>query len=145
MYSTETILETVLLLHPRLEELLGAEIGQQVNTQLLQLLSQIQAEAPVENQLIELLAQHEPTRREMRELLDRQTESDRTTTLTKPLTTKGSSFQPLPGDSIKPQSKPQFQCPQCDYTWSRLKLGKPTPLCPEHHIPLKLIQVTQST
>jgi rubrerythrin len=133
MYSTETILETVLLLHPRLEELLGAEIGQQVNTQLLQLLSQIQAEAPVENQLIELLAQHEPTRREMRELLDRQTESDRTT--------KGPSFQPLPGKS-NPQPKPQFQCPQCGYTWSRLKLGKPTPLCPEHHIPLKFIAPT---
>jgi hypothetical protein len=131
MYSTEAILEAVLIIRPRLENLLGAETAQQVNTQLLQLLSQIQAEIPVENQLLELLAQYEPTRREMRELLNHPEESYRTT--------KNTGFERLPGAS-DPQPKPQFRCPKCSHSWSRLKLGKPTPLCPTHGIPLELIE-----
>jgi transposase-like protein len=103
---------------------------QQVTIQLQQLLSQIQAEEPVENQLLELLAHYEPTRQEMRTQLDRSNDSDRTT--------KGIGFAPLLGDN-EPQPKPQFKCPHCDYTWSRLKLGKPTPFCPIHKILLKPI------
>jgi hypothetical protein len=137
MYSTNDILEAVLLILPRLEELLGTETGQQVNTQIQQLLHQIQAKEAVENQLLELLAQHEPTRQEMKKQLGRSEDSDRTT--------KGIGYAPLPGDSTyapllgdsEPLPKPQFKCPHCEYTWSRLKLGKPTPFCSVHKVLLK--------
>jgi hypothetical protein len=128
MSFTDTHLEAVLLILPRLEELLGTETGRQVNTQIQHLLHQIQAEEAVENQLLELLAQHEPTRQEMKKQLGRSEDSDRTT--------KGLGYAPLPGDS-EPLPKPQFKCPHCDHTWSRLKLGKPTPFCPAHKVLLE--------
>ncbi|MCU0571010.1 MAG: hypothetical protein MUF49_31140 [Oculatellaceae cyanobacterium Prado106] len=143
MYSTEAILEAVLLIRPRLTDLLEDETAQQINAQILQLLRQIQAEQPVENSLLELLAQYEPTRTEMRAILDRQnTEDERSTSISGENTsildlelTKGITYSSLPGQS-SPQPKPKFKCPTCDYTWSRLKLGKPTPLCPQHRLPL---------
>lgn len=132
MYSTDAILEAVLLIRPRLNDLLGSETAQQVNTQLLHLLSRMQADEPVENQLLALLAQYEPTRVEMAVLLGREYEGDQTRT------TKGISFTPLPGEST-PLPKPQFRCPICGYTWSRLKVGKPIPFCKQHKVPLEPI------
>jgi hypothetical protein len=142
MHSTEAILEATLLIRPRLEHLLDSETAQQINTQILQLLTQVQTEQPVENSLLALLAQHEPTRLEMKALLDYYADDRSPSAETTPIPdleiTRGISYTPLPGQGT-PQSKPQFQCPICSYTWSRLKVGKPTPLCPDHQIPLNPI------
>jgi lipopolysaccharide biosynthesis regulator YciM len=153
MYSTETILESVLSIYPRLEELLGETTAQKAKEQLLHLLIQMQAEQPVENQLLDLLAQYEPTREVMKTLLNQYSNDPSTLDISDFINTDitqqptkvvgfaplpGSAFAPLPGD-ITYHAKPQFKCPNCDYTWSRLKLGKPTPICPTHQILLKPI------
>ncbi len=112
-------IETALAIRPHLSELLGTEAGEQMRQQLDQLLQQAQAGESVETPIWDLLTDTRATR----------------TWVTQFQQTNQKNFNSLPG-SISEISARKFKCPLCDYTWSRDRIGSPTPLCPTHNLPL---------
>jgi hypothetical protein len=119
MTDNLSILETALAIRPHLSELLGTEAGEQMRQQLDQLLQQAQSGESVENLIWDLLTDTRATR----------------TWVTQFQPTPQKGFNSLPGQSSK-ISAHKFKCSSCDYTWSRDRIGRPTPLCPTHNLPL---------
>lgn len=119
MTDNLSILETALAIRPHLCQLLDAEAGEQMRQQLDQLLQQAQAGESVENLIWDLLTDTRATR----------------TWVTQFQQTNQKNFNSLPGP-ISEISARKFKCPHCDYTWSRDRIGRPTPLCPTHNLPL---------
>ncbi|MEH2050402.1 hypothetical protein [Nostoc sp.] len=122
MTNNVSIFETALAIRPHLSQLLGTEAGEQMRQQLDQLLKQAQAGESIEDSIWDLLTDTRATRNWVTQF--QQTNG----------TQKG--FNPLAGD-ISEISARQFKCPQCDYTWSRDRIGRPTPLCEVHNVPLE--------
>lgn len=122
MTDTLSILETALSIRSHLPELLDAETAEQTRQQLDQLLQKIQAGESVEDRIWELLTNTRVTRSWVTQFQQ--------------ATQKGSNS--LPGD-ISGITAPQFKCPLCDYTWSRQRIGLPTPFCPTHAVLLERI------
>lgn len=122
MTDNFSILETALAIRPHLSQLLGMEAAEQMRQELDQLLQQAQAGEFVEDSIWELLTDTRATRNWVTEF--QQTNANQ----------KG--FNSLPGDPSE-ISAPEFKCPLCDYTWSRDRIGRPTPLCPTDNIPLE--------
>ncbi len=125
MTDNLSILETALAIRPHLSQLLGTEAGEQMRQELDQLLKQAQAGEAIEDSIWELLTDTRATRNWVTQF--QQTNA----------TQKG--LNPLAGD-ISPISAREFKCPQCEYTWSRDRIGRPTPLCPNHpnqNVPLE--------
>jgi len=121
MTDNLSILETALAIRPHLSELLGTEAGEQMGQQLDQLLQQYQAGESVETPIWDLLTETRTTRGWV-------TQFQQTTQR---------GFNSLPG-SISEIPAPIFKCPQCDYTWSRDRIGRPTPCCEVHtKVPLE--------
>ena len=122
MTDSLTILETALSIRPRLPELLGTEAGEQTRQQLDQLLQKIQAGESVEDRIWDLLTNTKVTRNWVTQF--------------QPATQRGANS--LPGQ-ISEITAPQFKCPLCDYSWSRQRIGLPTPFCPTHALALERI------
>lgn len=120
MTDNLSILETALAIRPHLSQLLDAEAGEQMRQQLDQLLQQSQAGESVENSIWDLLTDTRATR----------------TWVTQFQQPNQKSFNSLPGQPSE-ISAPIFKCPQCDKTWRRDRIGRPTPLCPTHNVPLE--------
>jgi rubrerythrin len=54
-----------------------------------------------------------------------------------------SLFKPLTGRPIQiPAGIKVYKCPECDYMWLQNRIEETPPLCPEHEIPLQLIDET---
>ncbi|MDM9584868.1 hypothetical protein [Nostoc sp. GT001] len=122
MIDNFSILETALAIRPQLSQLLGNEAGEQMRQELDQLLQQFQAGESIENSIWELLTNKRATRTWVTQFQQ------------KDVTQKG--LNRLPGN-ISDISAPEFKCPQCEYTWSSDRVGRPTPLCKVHKVPLK--------
>ena len=120
MTDNLSIRETALAIRPWLSQLLGTEAGEKMRQQLDQLLQQAEAGESVENYIWDLLTDTRATRNWV-------------TQFQQP-NQKG--FNSLPG-SISEISAPKFKCPFCDKTWSRDRIGRPTPICKQHNIPLE--------
>lgn len=122
MTDNLSILETALAIRPHLSQLLGTEAGEQMRQQLDQLLQQVQAGESIEDSIWDVLTDTRATRNWVTQF--QQTNA----------TQKG--FDPLAGN-ISKISAPRFKCPLCDYTWSRDRIGRPTPQCPTHKVTLE--------
>ncbi len=125
MTDNLSILETALAIRPNLSELLDTEAGEQISQQLDQLLQQAQAGDSVENSIWDLLTHTRTTRNWVTQF--QQTNANQ----------KGSNKPP---GNISEIPAPKFKCPRCDYTWSRNHIGRPTPLCPTHNVPLEPLE-----
>lgn len=125
MIDNLLILETALTIRPELSRLLGIEGGEQMCQQLDQLLQQAQAGEPIEISIQDLLMGKRATGTWVTEFQERNA------------TQRG--FNSLPGNPSDISAR-EFKCPQCDYTWSRDRIGRPTPLCKVHDVPLEPIQ-----
>lgn len=122
MTDNLSILETALAIRPHLSRLLGIEAGEQMRQQLDQFLQQTQAGESIENSIWELLTDTRATRTWVTQFQQRNA------------TQKGLNKPPGPIFEIP---APEFKCPRCDYTWSRERIGRTTPLCPTHNLPLE--------
>ena len=121
MTEYHLVLEFALIIRPHLTDLLGAEEGERMQRQLDQLLYQFHNGGDVEDDIWDLLTEARTTR----------------TWITQYQPTSATrGLEPLPGRASNIQA-PQFKCPRCDYHWSRDRVGRPTPLCPIHKIPLQ--------
>ena len=118
MTDNFSILETALAIRPHLSQLLGMEAAEQMRQELDQLLQQAQAGESVEDSIWDLLTDTRATR-------DWVTQFQQTN-----ISQKGSDKPP---GFISEISAPEFKCPQCDYTWSRDRIGRATPFCPTHN------------
>lgn len=124
------VLETALAIRPHLSNLLEPQTAAHVQELLDQLLQQIQihgSEDTSADQIWDLLTDYKATQTWITQFQP---------SLAREKGAKGSTN--LPGD-ISSVSYRQFKCPLCDHTWSRDRVGRPTPLCPTHQIPLELI------
>ena len=45
-------------------------------------------------------------------------------------------YRPPAGLPVPPPSAARYVCPRGDFTWHRLFVGQPVPLCPTHQVPL---------
>ncbi|MDJ0707664.1 MAG: hypothetical protein QNJ46_30680 [Leptolyngbyaceae cyanobacterium MO_188.B28] len=126
MIDIHSVLESALAIRSHLTDLLGSESGEQMQRQLDQLLQQFQDGDDVEDDIWELLTEARTTR----------TWVTQYQTQYQPITYTQKGLEPLPGHASNIQA-PQFKCPRCDYHWSRDRVGRPTPLCPIHGIPLQ--------
>ncbi|WP_414623775.1 hypothetical protein [Calothrix sp. CCY 0018] len=117
MSNNISILETALAIRPHLSQLLGTEAGKQMRQELDQLLQEAQSGESVEDSIWDLLTDTRATRNWV-------TQFQQTN-----IPQKGSDKPP---GKISEISAPEFKCPQCDYTWSRDRIGRPTPFCPIH-------------
>ncbi len=120
MTDFHAVLAIALAVRPELTDLLGREAGQQMQQQLDDLLHQAQAGENVATSIWELLTDTKATRQRVSQFQ-----------LATP-----KAFNELPG-AISPIAAPKFKCPQCDYEWWRDRIGRPTPLCKIHNIPLE--------
>jgi hypothetical protein len=126
---TLSILDAAYAIQPFLPELLGPEIGRQVDQQLQTLLTQAAAGQSIENQITETLRAHETTQTWMRRYLKGETPADITR-----------SISGLPGNMNARPRKPEYQCPECHKQYAELPQAR-IPTCPDHpNQPLTLIQ-----
>lgn len=125
MYKPDHILEAARTIRPCLSQLVGAETAATLDAQLADLLAQAQAGQSIDNRILELLADEDPTREWLSDFLQDQQQPEHLR-----------NFSPLPGHpSIVSAAK--FICPQGDYTWYRPRVGIEPPPCPTHHLPLE--------
>ena len=121
-----SILETALAIRSHLSELLDPQTAAQVRQQLDQLLQQLHADTPseddIEDQIWDLLTG---------------TKATQTWATQFQKSTSQKAYNSLPGNPST-ISFHRFKCSQCDYTWSRDRVGRPTPFCPTHQVPLEL-------
>lgn len=116
-----SVIETALSVRPQLSEILDASDSEQMCQKIDALLARFQAGESVENDIWDLLTDTRATRKWVTQF------------------SQGSGVQKGPGSLIGNHSDisaPEFKCPKCDYTWTRSRVGAPTPLCPVHNIPL---------
>lgn len=125
--NTSSILETALAIRPHLSELLDPPTAAQFQQQLDHLLHQFQANEPVEDAIWDLLTDTKAT-----QIWATQFQQN------SPEPSGQKVFDPLAGDPSE-VSCPTFKCPQCDYRWWRDRVGRPTPFCPTHQIPLERV------
>lgn len=120
MYESQDLLEAVKTIRPFLSQLLDQE-AQAVDSQLAALIARNQAGESVDHLITELLTQYQDTRKWMKQFLQKRSNRD---------------FCPLPGLPSE-ISAPKYTCPVGDdYTWYRLDISDPIPLCPTHQVQL---------
>jgi hypothetical protein len=125
MYTSEDVLEAARIIQPYLPDLLGAE-AEAVDQALAALLAKAAAGEAVENPILELLAEHDPTREWAQQFL-----------IDKMPPPVMRSYDPLAGSQSVINAN-TFVCevPNCPRIWHRPKAGIAPPVCPEHKIPL---------
>ena len=125
MYKPEDILEAACVIRLYLPDLLGTE-AETVDQTLADLLAKASSGEGVDNQILELLAEHDATRKWTRQFL-----SDK---VPPPVTR---SFNPLAGSpSVIDANTFICQVPGCPRVWYRPKAGIEPPKCQEHKVPL---------
>lgn len=123
MTDRVSTIEIALAIRPRLSELLNADEARQMQQALDLLLQQFQSGEADEFEIWELLTDNRATRVWVSQVgLEAKDVS------------RGHDAA-LPGDP-DPIPAPQFKCPQCDYVWSRSRIGVIASICPNHRIPL---------
>jgi hypothetical protein len=128
MTDNLSILEAAIAIRPRLSELIGVEPGEAMAQKLDALLQQAQAGEPVEDAIWTLLTN---TKRTQIWVTQFQQANPQPETFG-----QAKGLDRLPGEMTDIPS-PKFKCPQCDYTWSRHSIGRPTPFCPTHNVILE--------
>ena len=123
MYTAEDVLEAARLIQPYLPDLLGTEAAT-VDRSLADLLAKAATGEAVENPILELLAERDPTREWAQQfLIDKMP----------PLVMR--TYDPLAGSQSVINAN-TFVCtvPACPRIWHRPKAGIAPPICPEHKI-----------
>ncbi|MBD3886935.1 hypothetical protein IFO70_35505 [Phormidium tenue FACHB-886] len=125
MYTSEDVLEAAHVIRLYLPDLLQAE-AKTVDRALADLLTRAESGEAVDNQILELLAERDPTREWTRQFL-----------IDKMPPPVMRSYNPLAG-SVSVIDANTFVCevPSCPRIWYRPKAGIEPPLCQEHKIPL---------
>lgn len=125
MYTAEDVLEAARLIQPYLPDLLGTE-AEAVDRALAALLAKAATGEAVENPILELLAERDPTREWAQQFL-----------IDKMPPPVMRAYDPL-ADSQSVINANTFVCtvPACPRIWHRPKAGIAPPVCPEHKIPL---------
>jgi hypothetical protein len=129
MYTSEDVLEAARFIRPSLLDLLGAE-AETVDRALAELLAKAESGEAVDNQILELLAERDPTREWTRQfLIDK---------IPPPVMR---SYDPLEG-SVSVIDANTFVCEDCKQedpnnylVWHRPKQGIDPPLCKKHNKP----------
>lgn len=124
MIDKLSIIETALSIRPELSSLLDETKSAQVRHQLDLLLRNLQAGENNEDEIWRLLTDDRNTRIWA---TDFQPDATRVR--------KGTDVS-LPGKLSNVYS-PEFKCPSCDTSWNRDRIGRLTPLCPIHDVPLE--------
>ena len=124
MFDSQDILYAAQVIRPHLARLTEEQIAQQVISQLDNLLERAETGENVENLILELLGQHDSTRRWLKTALVGE-EADEL---------KKSFYQPAPGNIGPVSSGILYTCPipDCDFAWSPRRAGQPIPSCPYH-------------
>lgn len=125
MYEPADILDAARSIRPYLSELVGEPAATTLDQRLADLLTQPDADLPIDNRILELLAAQDATRDWLAGFLQDKQQPDALRT-----------WKPLPGN-LSLVSAPKFVCPEGDYVWHRPRVGVEPPLCPTHQIPLK--------
>ena len=73
---------------------------------------------------------------DLRAVLDRVEESERSVQRSALRVERGGGFKPMPG-VIPPPRGVVFICPEADYEWVRRTVGEKVPLCPNHKLALR--------
>lgn len=125
MYTYEDVLEAARVIRLYLPDLLGAE-AETVDRTLAELLTKTESRETVDNQILELLAERDATRKWTQKFL-----KDK---VPPPVMR---SYDPLAG-SVSCIDANTFACPTagCNAVWYRPKAGIDPPLCEVHKIPL---------
>ncbi len=114
-----------------LPQLLGPDDREEVGARLSALRTRLGEGDAVEDEIIALLAEREPTRARLDELLP----------ASALLGDRG--FEPLPGRSPIPPGVELYSCPHRDYLWPRSDVAEPVPNCPNHGIALVPIDAAE--
>lgn len=123
--SQSTILKAAKTIRQFLPQLLG-EQAEAVDQELADLIIRCQAGEPLENQITNLLASHDATRKWMRDFMANGS----------PPPTRGPGYEhnQLPGLAFV--GAPKYVCPHGDYIWHHIDSSDPIPTCPTHDCPL---------
>ena len=121
MHDTNAHMDGARAIRPYLKELLGAE-ADAVDQQLAELLESGRRGNKVDNLILEVIRQHENTRKWMAEFLEKK--------LPPELGQGSREYRPPLGG--KPVPVPKYVCPEGDYIWYRSSVGEPVPNCPTH-------------
>jgi hypothetical protein len=122
--NQEDIVEAARSIRPYLNELIPAE-AEQVDNELAGYLNE-GAATRNSNRLLATLRRHEPTREWVSEFLQKRLP---------PAVTRAFEFRQPPGDPAA-VSATKYVCPQGDYSWYRVSIGRPIPNCPTHGLML---------
>ncbi|XZF60814.1 MAG: hypothetical protein ACSI46_17155 [Gloeotrichia echinulata DVL01] len=144
MSEPADILEAARSIRPYLSELLPAAEAEVIDQQLADLLAQANTTQRIDNLILELLAAQDVTREWIFRFLQDKQQPEHLGTFHALPDPRGmnalldsGNFSDLPGSpSIVNTTK--FVCPEGDYTWYRPRVGVKPPLCPTHHLRLKL-------
>jgi hypothetical protein len=80
-----------------------------------------------DDRILAVLASREPTRERLDELLASGLAGER-------------GFAPPPGIDSRPPDVLIYRCPKGDYEWPAYQVGEVIPACPNHNVPLTLVQ-----
>lgn len=130
MTLEDDILEGARVIRPYLEELLGEEEAERVDTDLQELLRRAEAGYQVDALILQVLTHHDATRIWFEEYLRKIHPSEASEQGEK-------SFEQLTS-KIAMQS-PLYRCPNCNYEWHRRSVAQSIPKCPTHQVPLVLV------
>jgi hypothetical protein len=125
MIDTPSILETALSIRPDLPTILGEESGLIMRQRLDSFLREAETNEDAAESIWELLTDTRETRTWVTEFQKKHPEK-----------TGKKDFGP---DSMSRIAAIIFKCPQCDETWNRDRIGRATPVCSTHNIPLEKI------
>ena len=113
---------------PVLPELLDPETAAEIDRKLQTLLTQTETGQTLNNQITEILCEHETTQTWMRRYLKGETPAD----ITRSIVNSG-------GNMSAQSRKPTHQCPECNATKAELSNGR-IPTCDAHpHVTLQRI------
>lgn len=129
MQNREDILEAARSLRPLLKQFIG-EAAEEFDQKLAALLA-ASPNKKVDNQILELVAQHDCTREWMKEFLEIKRSSNSVQRDEMMWIFISRYFAPLPGDPA-PIPASRFECPQGDYVWYQPSAGAMPPECPTH-------------
>jgi hypothetical protein len=124
MYESADILDAARSIRPYLSQLLPAAEAEVIDQQLADLLAQANSGQPIDNLILELLAEQDSTREWLSGFLQDKQQPEHL-----------KSWSPLPGQGSMVNAA-KFVCPQGDYTWYRPRVGIEPPVCPTHNVPL---------
>jgi hypothetical protein len=130
MYRPADVLDAARIIRPLLKQLLGAE-ADEVARSIDGLLLQSDEALNVDRQILELLAQREPTRRWTHFFLTG--DGDR-----QPATVRGYAAPP---GTITAVTAQLYACPNpgCPFGWRCRAAGQSVPSCPVHNVVLRLV------